>query len=225
MDEIFEKIFKDKKANKEKLLMYGFTENENCFLYQRQIMEGEFKIVVKIKDEQIETAVYEVETGELYTLHLIPHAQGAFVGKVRLEYLSLLEDIGQKCFEYDVFREDNTKKIIEFVKQEFNSSLEFLWPKFSNNAICRRQDNQKWYIAFMKITADKLGLNEKEPIEIIDLRVDNNKLNSLLDYKTFFPAYHMNKKSWITVKLNSLANLNQVYDLIKESYILAKVNR
>ena len=225
MDEFFEKIFKDKKANKEKLLMYGFTENENCFLYQRQIMEGEFKIVVKIKDEQIETAVYEVETGELYTLHLIPHAQGAFVGKVRLEYLSLLEDIGQKCFEYDVFREYNTKKIIEFVKQEFDSSLEFLWPKFSNNAICRRSDNQKWYIAFMKITADKIGLNEKELIEIIDLRVDNNKLNSLLDYKTFFPAYHMNKKSWITVKLNSLANLNQVYDLIKESYILAKVNR
>ena len=221
MDEFFEKIFKDKKANKEKLLMYGFTENENCFLYQRQIMVGEFKIMVKIKDEQIETYVYEVETGELYTLHLIPHAQGAFVGKVRLEYLSLIEDIEQKCFEYDVFREDNTKKIIEFVKQEFNSFLEFLWPKFSNNAICRRQDNQKWYIAFMKITADKLGLNEKEPIEIIDLRVDNNKLNSLLDYKTFFPAYHMNKQSWITINLDSVKHIEQIYDLIRASYALA----
>lgn len=221
MDEIFEKIFKDKKANKEKLLMYGFTENENCFLYQRQIMEGEFKIMVKIKDEQIETAVYEVETGELYTLHLVPHAQGAFVGKVRLEYLSLLEDIGQKCFEYDVFREDNTKKIIEFVKQEFNSSLEFLWPKFSNNAICRRQDNQKWYIIFIKISADKIGLNDKKIIEIIDLRVNKTDLNSLLDYKTFFPAYHMNKKSWITIKLDSVKHIEQIYDLIRTSYALA----
>lgn len=221
MDEIFEKIFKDKKANKEKLLMYGFTENENCFLYQRQIMEGEFKIVIKIKDGQIETAVYEVETGELYTLHLVPHAQGAFVGKVRLEYLSLLEDIRQKCFEYDVFREDNTKKIIEFVKQEFNSSLEFLWPKFSNNAICRRQDNQKWYIAFMKITADKIGLNDKKIIEIIDLRVNKTDSNRLLDHKTIFPAYHMNKQSWITIKLDSVKHIEQIYDLIRASYALA----
>ena len=221
MDEIFEKIFKDKKANKEKLLMYGFTENENCFLYQRQIMEGEFKIVIKIKDGQIETAVYEVETGELYTLHLIPHAQGAFVGNVRLEYLSLLEDIGQKCFEYDVFREDNTKKIIEFVKQEFDSSLEFLWPKFSNNAICRRQDNQKWYIIFIKISADKIGLNDKKLIEIIDLRVNKTDLNRLLDHKTFFPAYHMNKKSWITIKLDSVKHIEQIYDLIRASYALA----
>ncbi len=221
MDEIFEKIFKDKKANKEKLLMYGFTENENCFLYQRQIMEGEFKIMVKIKDEQIETDVYEVETGELYTLHLVPHAQGAFVGKVRLEYLSLLEDIGQKCFEYDVFREDNTKKVIEFVKQKFDSSLEFLWPKFSNNAICRRHDNQKWYIIFIKISADKIGLNDKKIIEIIDLRVNKTDLNRLLDHKTIFPAYHMNKQSWITIKLDSVKHIEQIYDLIRASYALA----
>lgn len=224
MDEIIEKFFKEKKANRGKLFAYGFAENENYFFYQKQIIDGEFKIVVKIKDNKVDASIYEIDTDEVYTLHLIPHAQGAFIGRVRHEYLSLLEDISQKCFEFDIFREDNTKKIIEFVKQEFNSSLEFLWPKFLNNAICRRRDNRKWFIVFMKTTADKIGLNKNNSIEIINLRVDNSKLKTLLDYMTFFPAYHMNKKSWITVKLNSVTNINQVYQLIRESFALALKN-
>lgn len=221
MDEILEKIFKDKKADKEKLLKYGFVEEKHHFFYQRQIMDGEFNIVVKIKDNHVEASVCEIETGELYTLHLSMQSQGAFVGKVRQEYLNLLSDIGQKCFDYDVFHGDNTLKIIEFVKREFNSPLEFLWPKFSNNAICRRSDNQKWFILFIKLSADKIGLAKKGEIEIIDIRIKCEQAEQLIDNKIFFPAYHMNKKSWITIKLDSVENICQVYDLIRKSYELA----
>ena len=60
MDEIIEKFFKEKKANRGKLFAYGFAENENYFFYQKQIIDGEFKIVVKIKDNKIDASIYEL---------------------------------------------------------------------------------------------------------------------------------------------------------------------
>ena len=98
--------------------------------------------------------------------------------------------------------------------------LEFLWEKFPENAICRRKDNKKWYVAFIRLPKNKLSLNGTEKVDILDVRSD--EVEKLIDNKTILPAYHMNKKNWVTILLDGNGDLKTVYDLVDKSYLLAK---
>ena len=45
-----------------------------------------------------------------------------------------------------------------------------------------------------------------------------NEIESLIDYKTCYPAYHMNKKYWMTIVLDNNAQFEIVKSLIDRSY-------
>lgn len=72
----------------------------------------------------------------------------------------------------------------------------------------RRRDTQKWYAVIMEISERKLNLDSDNEVEVINLRgVD---VESLLDGKKYFPAYHMNKKSWYTIKLDGTVDFDEI---------------
>ena len=41
-----------------------------------------------------------------------------------------------------------------------------------------------------------------------------------MDYKTYFPGYHMNKKYWVTILLDGTVNEAKVLDFLDMSYNL-----
>ena len=97
-----------------------------------------------------------------------------------------------------------------------------MWPKFSNNAIVRRKETGKWYLVLVNIQLHKLSTifkNNNEYKDVIVLRTCNAK--NLIDNSRFFPAYHVNKKNWISVLLDSDVDINFVYSLIDDSFNLA----
>ena len=54
--------------------------------------------------------------------------------------------------------------------------------------------------------------------EILNVRTDAEKINEMLSVKGYYPAYHMNKKSWITVVLDDTLSDAEIQDLIRKSY-------
>ena len=170
----------------------------------------------------IDTSVTDLETGDPYTLFLVEDAVGSFVGFVREEYERVLEDIAAKCCVKRVFKSKCADDVIEYVRDKYGDELEFLWEKFDDNAIWRRKDNNKWYGAVLTVAKCKIGLDGEERVEILDLRISPQEVESIIDYKRYFPAYHMNKKSWITIPLDGSLELEEIFRRIDESYILAK---
>ena len=112
------------------------------------------------------------------------------------------------------------KKLIEYIKLKYNNELEFLWEKYPQNAIVRRKDNAKWYALFLTIPKQKLGFDDKNVCEIINLKA--NDIDKIVDNKSVFPGYHMNKKHWITIILDNKVPLDFIKNKIDKSYILAK---
>lgn len=220
-NKICEKIFKNLKANHDKLIEYGFNLQKNGYFYQKKLKNDKFCLNIQVEDNVVKTKVVEKETGEEYILFLLDDAVGEFVIGLRSEYEKALDDIAQACFDREVFTLPMTQKIISYVKKKYNNELEYLWEKFLKNAICRRDDNKKWYAAFIKIPKSKLGNFSQEEVEILDLRANSEDIERLIDNKTFFPAYHMNKKSWITISLNDIKDETILYELIDKSYMLA----
>ena len=214
--------YKNKKPDIQKLLSFGFTEQNDYYTYSEDLLDGQMKMIVNISPAgKISTQVLDNSSKEEYVLHLIDDAVGSFVGQVKTEYDELLEEISSKCFDLDVFKSEQAKSVISYVKHKYGNELEFLWKKFPDNAIVRRKDNKKWYAALLTVSRRKLGFDSDEIIEIIDIRMKPEDIEILVDSKKYFPGYHMNKKHWVTICLDGTVSLEDIYDKIDDSYILA----
>lgn len=218
------KLFEYKSPDFKKLTGYGFEKNGDKYTYVTEISDGQFEMRVEISasDGGVSTRLTDLNTGEPYTLHLVKEAEGAFVGAVRAEYERVLNEIGENCFENDVFKSDCAHKVITYVREKYGDELEFLWKTFPSNAVWRRKDNSKWYGIMLVLSKRKLGMDSDEIIDIIDLRMDPDILTKTVDGKKYFAGYHMNKKNWVTVCLDGSVPVEEIFSLIDKSYIIAK---
>jgi len=58
--------------------------------------------------------------------------------------------------------------------------------------------------------------------EVLNLKCSPDLAMVLVDERQIFKAYHMNKKHWISINLNSKISQKTLFDLIDESFILSK---
>lgn len=222
MNKITGRIFKNKKADFARLEKYGFTPSGGSLLYKTEILGGQFALLIEVSADDVETTVTDLATDEPYTLFLADGAAGSFVGAVRAAYEQVLTDIAEKCFDTVIFKSEYSQQVINYVKQKYGGELEFLWEKFDDNAIWRRQDNSKWYGIILTVNKSKLGLPSDERAEILDLRADPEQIPHMVDGKTIFGGWHMNKKHWITVCLDGSVPFADICKMIDISYNLAK---
>ncbi len=206
----------------EKLLAFGFEKKEEKYVYSRRLSTPPFEARIVVNENKITADVFDAETGDVYALVKVPEAVGAFVGKIREEFKTLLSDIRKQCCVVDVFKSLSARNIIRYVKNKYKDELEYLWPKFPKNAVFRRKDNGKWYAAILTVTKDKLGLPSNEMVEIIDLRGKTSEIEQLVNSREYFPGWHMNKKHWFTICLDGSVSTEEICRRIDESYLLAE---
>ena len=215
--------FKNKSANADKLVKYGFQLVGGRYVYQTAIIDGQFRLTVTLDESgEISTELYDLSAEDVYTLHLALGAVGAFVGRVRTEYEAVLHDIEQNCFDTDVFKQDFTKEVVRYAREKYGDEPEYLWADLPDAAVIRRKDTKKWYVLLMKIPQKRLGLDGENVIEIVDLRFDVDELPLKIDGQRYFAGYHMNKKHWITILLDGSVPLAEILDYVDKSYQLAK---
>lgn len=113
--------------------------------------------------------------------------------------------------------------IIEYIKSEYNTKPEFLWPdRYPSYAVFRHGDNKKWFALVATISAASLGLKENGQIDVINLKFDKNQTYDFAETNDhIFPAYHMNKNNWVTIWLDGTLPNGQIFELIKKSYLLS----
>ena len=216
-------LFKNRKVNPASLIPFGFIEDESAYTYSTGLVGGQFEMTVTIaKDGELSADVIDGVSKERYVLHRISGASGAFVGTIREEYERVLTAIAEACFEPDVFKSENARQVIQYAREKYQDELEFLWQRFSENAILRRKDNKKWYAALLVLQKKKLGLDEAGVVDIIDLRGKPDDISALVDGQKYFPGYHMNKKHWFTICLDGSVPVEEIYCRIDESFALAK---
>ena len=91
-------------------------------------------------------------------------------------------------------------------------------------AVFRHVANRKWFALMMEVPQDKLGLAGTEKLDIVNFKCDPILISSLRGETVIFPAYHMNKASWITVALDGSVQAKTIELLLDVSYELTKPN-
>lgn len=211
-------IFKAYQFNSKKAKEYGFVENQGVWTFSSTILQGDFLMIVTVVDGVLGLQVYDQETGDLYPQVHMKSMRGTFVGSVREACLEVLYDIRKACFEVQEFLCLQTKRIMTLVQENYEDQLEYLWEKSPDTAVLRHDDNQKWYAVLMKISWEKLDKSREGQVEVVNLKHD--QVADLLVEKGIYPAFHMNKRYWISLPLDDTLSDEQILELFERSWFL-----
>lgn len=202
----------------ENLIPYGFNKANNEYVFTKNILNNTFQIIISIDlSGKVTSKIYDLEFNEEYDNYKVNSQNGEFVGKIRDNLANILKDIKKHCTSSQMFYYAQTNRIAKYIINKFNSYPEFMWEKFPDFGIFRNSNNHKWFGIIMKIEKNKIN-SENGNIEIINLKVKN--IDNLLHQKGFYPAYHMNKKYWITIILDDTIKDEDIIKYIDESYEL-----
>ena len=209
-------IFNKRKIDYNSLLEYGFIRNKDTYLYEKNILNDEFKVIINITDNKIFSKIIDNDTNLEY-LGIKTNIKGEFVNKVRNEYKKLLEDIKNKCTISNYFISNQANRITKILIEKYQTIPEFLWNNTPNCGVFRNKHNNKWYGIIMNIDLSKLEDNTGL-VDIINVKLERELINKLLLKKGYYKAYHMNKKDWLTIILNDTLSDEEIIDKIDKSY-------
>lgn len=211
-------LFKKCVFDYSKLLNYGFKEENNIYYYEKYILDNNYKICIKIENNNVIGKIYDLIFNDEY-LNLNVDSNLSFNNKIKEEYINILKDIKNNCTKESLFVFKQSNEITNYIKRKYKVSPEFLWDKSSGNGVFRNKNNKKWFGIIISVSKDKLDLKYKqEIIEIINLKLDEDMIKELIKMDGFYRAYHMNKKSWISIILDNTLDNEIIYSLIDQSY-------
>lgn len=217
-------VFKKYIPNNNKLIKYGFKKYNNEYKFSKIFMDNTFRADIVIDDKgQVIGKVIEIELNEEYTNFRIENSIGEFVNTVRNEYIKILQDIANCCFERKDFIFDQTNRIANFIKEKYKVAPEFLWDKFPGYGVFRNTKSNKWFGIIMNIDKSKIISDKSGEIEILNVKLDDDVQN-YLGIEGIYPSYHLSKKSWISIILDDTLSDKQIMDLIEISYNLSNSN-
>lgn len=125
----------------------------------------------------------------------------------------------------------DTANFIKFVTENFGGiTADRPWESEPSYTVLRHSDNRKWFaLVFDASTEQLLRLKDDnlvckyangERIDVVNLKVEPDMIEDVVQLPGVLPAFHMNRRHWITVLLDGSVELNILAPLVEMSYNL-----
>lgn len=214
------KTFNRFKYKKDKLLKFGFKESNNKYILDKISTNKAFTFHIEIEDKTILSTVIDNSIQDEYLPFYIENLNGEYVGSIRDEYNLLIKTILSTCYEKD-YKNKTLKKVISYVDKTYDAKPEYLWEDSPNTFVFKHK-GAKWFAIIMDVTYKKVGINSNEIVNVMNIKVPTEDIENLLKEPGIVPAYHMNKKHWISILLDGSIDINRIIELIDISFNLTQ---
>ena len=163
--------------------------------------------------------VYDIEFDEIYSLYSVDSAVGETVQNIREHVEKLLSSILGLADESGKI----SSEIIDYCNKKYGENHINPFKKHPDILAFVNEKN-KWYALLSAVEYNKLNKNTDiiTKVKILNLKYPTDKILDIIDNKNIFPAYHMNKKHWISIVLDKNIKLETIKELIDISYSLVK---
>ena len=92
-----------------------------------------------------------------------------------------------------------------------------------DTAVVRHGVDGKWFGLFMQVSRNRIGLSGQGKVNVLNLKIEPEESYTVREiYSSILPAYHMNKRHWISVILDGSIPNDFCELLIGKSYDLTK---
>ena len=202
----------------EKLLFYGFESDGQTLVYEKMLPEENFKICLRF-DGEIKGRILDLSTGEEYTNFRVESSTG-FGAEVRRKFTALLDDIRDKCCRNQYFRSAQGRRINDYIFEKYHSVPEFLWPNIPSYAAFRRSGSKKWFAVIGSVPRRKVdpASSSNREVEVINVKVDSAQIKEILSVGGYYPAFHMNKKCWVSIILDDALSDEEIQERVNDSF-------
>lgn len=102
---------------------------------------------------------------------------------------------------------------------------EYLWKEYPDYAVFRHPLSHKWFAICMNVAGVKLGLNTPNSMSVLNVKCNENLIDSLLHEEGFLRAYHMNKRLWVSILLCDKVSDSYIMKLVDSSYEAVSLKR
>ena len=109
-----------------------------------------------------------------------------------------------------------------YIKELYNIEYDCPFEDEMDAWVFRHPDNKKWFALVMTIKKRKLGIDSDDYIDVVNLKCAPEIMDDLYFEGGIFPAYHMNKKHWLTLALDGSCEDETVKWVTRISYDLTK---
>ena len=215
-------VFRRYRLDEARCFAYGFQRVDGGWRYERTFLDGAFRAALTIDATGLVTgSVIDTMTDEEYLPLRQTNPAGNYVYGVRYAYEELLRSIAEACFVRVPFASAQANRICMKVQETWGDAPEFPWKEkaYATSGVFRHSETQKWYGLIMPVTWAKLVPGREGRVEILNVKVTDAARAAAQD--GCYPAYHMNKKYWISIALDDTMTDDDIWPLLAESYAFA----
>ncbi|MCR4576393.1 MAG: MmcQ/YjbR family DNA-binding protein [Clostridiales bacterium] len=215
---IEKELFGSYSIDEKKLREYGFQPDGSALVYAHELPKENFRIVITY-DRAFSGKIIDLAFGEEYVNFRMEAAAGFSAG-IRQKYEALLLDIRDKCCKYQYFRTGQARRINEYIYETYDVMPEFLWPNIPSYAAFRRKQGGKWFAVIGSVPrckVDPLSASAQD-VEVINVKAGKAQIGTLLARDGIYPAFHMNKNSWVSIIFDDTLPDADIRSMVDESY-------
>ena len=118
------------------------------------------------------------------------------------------------------------ENIINFALSLEGAMADKPFPEDFDTTVLRHADTGKWFGIIMHISGNKVGLSPDIKVDVMNVKCKPEDTFTAREISSgILPAYHMNKKHWISILLNGTVERELTEALLENSYELTKKKR
>ena len=215
---IEKELFSHYSIDEKKLMAYGFQPEGHTLVYTQELAAENFRIIITY-DRALSGKIIDLAFGEEYVNFRMESATG-YSAEIRNKFEALLLDIRDKCCKNQYFQSEQARRINEFIYETYDVMPEFLWPNIPSYAAFRKKQGGKWFAVIGSVPrrkVDPISLSG-EDVEVINVKVDSGMIADILSQKGYYPAFHMNKKCWVSIILEDALSDEEIQNRIRFSF-------
>ena len=235
-----DRVFERKKIVPTRARSFGFVPDGDGLLFSRDFHSGEFRAEVRVSpDGKITGRVIDKMNDEDYAPLRAEGMRGAYVSGVRAAYEAILNEIADACCDEYLFASDQANRIANAVKATWGIEPDFPFDeeRYRAAAVFRHGDNGKWFGLLMPVKKSNgkwfgllmpvkksvlAGESASDRIDVMNLKADPERIPALWKVDGIYPAYHMNRKYWISLALDGRVADDLAMELVRESFRLTE---
>ena len=118
------------------------------------------------------------------------------------------------------------ENIVKFALSLEGAMADMPFPDDFDTTVLRHRDTGKWFGIIMHVSGSKVGLSPDIKVDVMNVKCNPEDTFTAREISSgILPAYHMNKKHWISILLNGTVETDLTEALLENSYELTKKKR
>ncbi|MEW6857902.1 MmcQ/YjbR family DNA-binding protein [Streptococcus iniae] len=210
-------------VDKTKLADFGFKQEGQTHVFSTLIMEEAFRVELQVNSEgDLFSRVIDNDLQEDYLPIWVKSASNPYAKKVRAAYQQVIRSFRTSCCKHLPFTSDQMNRINQKIIKRYGDVFDQPFEKGDSYRSFRVAG--KWYALVYSLDVSKLvGIPKTKAgqiLQVANVKVNAKHLDSFLLLDGVYPAYHMSKKSWVTILLDDSLSDAVVWDFFDNSRAL-----